>query len=71
MAAFDRDRPLGLQCLPVGAQLEIGLGDVVGQGDDHHQRCDHLFVELWKASANPPPPVMKMVLPESFMIWSP
>jgi hypothetical protein len=71
-AAFDRDKPLAVQCLLVGTQLGIGQGDVVGQGDNHQQRCDHLVAQPWKASANPqPPPVMKMVLPESFMIWSP
>jgi hypothetical protein len=33
---------------------------------------DHLVVQRWKGSANPqPPPVMKMVLSESFMTSSP
>ena len=38
MSAIDRDELLRLECPLVGAQLEIGQGDVVGQGDDHQQR---------------------------------
>src|SRR5258708_2765092 len=38
MSAVDRDELLRLECLLVGAQLEIGQGDVVGQRDDHQQR---------------------------------
>ena len=37
MSAIDRDELLRLECLFLGAQLEIGQDSVIGQGDGHQQ----------------------------------
>jgi hypothetical protein len=39
MSAIDGHELLGLERLLIGPQLKIGLGNAIGQGDDHQQRC--------------------------------
>src|SRR5260370_38380342 len=39
MSAIDGHELLGLGRLLIGPQLKIGLGNAIGQGDDHQQRC--------------------------------
>ena len=37
MSAIDRDELLRLECLFLGAQLEIGQDNVIGQGEGHQE----------------------------------